>query len=593
VVTATIITPLPPTTSTTNQTFCEIENATVGDLSVTGTGLLWYDTAISTTPLATTDALIDGEDYWASQTDALGCESISRLVVTVTILIELPPTTIETTQTFCEIEKATVGSLAVAGTGVLWYDTETSTTALATSEILVNGADYWATQTSVAGCESDSRLVVTVSIISPLPPTTSQTNQSFCVNDYLPGSPTIADLNVTGTNVLWYDSETSIISLNTTDNLVNGQAYWATQTDVTGCESATRMVVNVSIINPPIATTSQTNQTFCLANNPTIASLQVTGDTILWFSSETSTTALSATEALVNGNAYWALNTDTTTGCESSSRIMITAVIIDEAPPVVNNPLQTFCASDAPTVADLQASRNANSDGSIEWYTLESDTTPLDRTQLLVSGNTYWAGTINITTGCSSSIKVSVNVLLTDPGTPILDAQGNEFCIINSPTLADLDSNVTSTNSGTITWYDAYPNGSILSLSQFLIDGETYYAIETDSNNCSSVNSLAVTVDLYACDEYDIVIFDGFSPNGDGINDTFSIENLRVLYPDFKVEFFNRWGNLMYTSDANRPDWNGRLNGDDNFAPSGVYYFIINFNKNNRKPTQGRLYLSL
>ena len=64
------------------------------------------------------------------------------------------------------------------------------------------------------------------------------------------------------------------------------------------------------------------------------------------------------------------------------------------------------------------------------------------------------------------------------------------------------------------------------------------------------------------------------------------------MYPDFKVEFFNRWGNLMYTSDANRPDWNGRLNGDDNFAPSGVYYFIINFNKENRKPTQGRLYLS-
>ena len=592
VVTVTIQTPIPPTTSQTNQTFCEIENPTVMSLSATGSGILWYDTAISTTPLATTDALIDGADYWASQTDALGCESISRLVVTVTILIELPPTTIETTQTFCEIDKATVGDLAVTGTGVLWYDTETSTTALATTEILVNGADYWATQTSVAGCESNSRLVVTASIIAPLPPTTSQTNQSFCVNDYLPNSPTIADLNVTGTNVLWYDSETSTIALNTTDNLVNGQAYWASQTDVTGCESATRMVVNVSIVNPPIATTLQTTQTFCLANNPTIAGLQVTGDTVLWFSSETSTTVLSAAEALVDGNEYWALNTDTNTGCESISRLMITARIIDVAPPVINNPSQTFCASDEPTVADLQASGIVNSGSSIEWYALESDNTPLNRTELLVHGSTYWAAVLDSTTGCTSSVRVSVNVVLTDPGTPILDAQGNEFCIINNPTLADLDSNISSKNSGTITWYDAYPNGSVLSLSQFLIDGETYYAVETDSNSCSSINPLAVTVDLYACDEYDIVIFDGFSPNGDGINDTFSIENLRVLYPDFKVEFFNRWGNLMYTSDANRPDWNGRLNGDDNFAPSGVYYFIINFNKENRKPTQGRLYLS-
>jgi len=101
-----------------------------------------------------------------------------------------------------------------------------------------------------------------------------------------------------------------------------------------------------------------------------------------------------------------------------------------------------------------------------------------------------------------------------------------------------------------------------------------------------------VTVSLEACDEYDVVIYDGFSPTGNGTNDTFKITNLRELYPDFKVEYFNRWGNLIYTANAANSDWNGRLNGDGELSPAGVYYFVIYFNKNDRKPIQRSLYLS-
>ena len=82
-------------------------NTTIG-LAATGTGVLWYATQISTIPLNTTDALISGEDYWATQTDASGCESATRLVVTVTIQTPIPPTTSQTNQTFCEIENSSV-----------------------------------------------------------------------------------------------------------------------------------------------------------------------------------------------------------------------------------------------------------------------------------------------------------------------------------------------------------------------------------------------------------------------------------------------------------------------------------------------------
>jgi len=209
-----------------------------------------------------------------------------------------------------------------------------------------------------------------------------------------------------------------------------------------------------------------------------------------------------------------------------------------------------------------------------------------------MNGVSYWAAQTNATTGCESSVRVVANVTLTSIATPTLISLGNEFCKIDNPTIADLNLNVSANNGGTISWYDAYPNGNLLNASTALIEGKTYYAIETNVNGCKSINPLEVTITLEACDEYDIVIYDGFSPTGNGMNDTFKITNLRELYPDFKVEFFNRWGNLIYTATAGNSDWNGRLNGDGELSPAGVYYFVIYFNKNDRKPIQRRLYLS-
>lgn len=588
VVNVTVITPAPPITINQNKTFCEIEKATVANLSDPGNVLLWYANENDTTPLNTADLLIDGEDYWATQTiSGTGCEIANRLKVTVSITITPPPTTLQNNQTFCEIDNAKIGDLIVTGNGILWYATETSATALNLADLLANGT-YWATQTDpISGCESASRLAVTVVINITPPPTTALANQSFCIKDYLPNAPIISDLSASGTNLLWYATETSVTPLNSADLLSNG-SYWATQTDAsTSCESALRLVVNVSVINPETPTTTAVNQTFCATDKPTIASLQVNGTSIIWYADETASTPLNSTDLVVNGTSYWAAASDASTGCESVARLMVTVSITDVAPATIDNVSQTFCESDFPTIANLAVTGNG-----VIWYASETETTPLANTSLLVDGASYWAVQTNAITGCESSVRVVANVTLTSIATPTLISLGNEFCIIDKPTIADLNLNVSANNGGTITWYDAFPDGNLLNASLALIEGETYYAIETDVNGCETINPLEVTVSLEACDAYDVVIYDGFSPTGNGVNDTFKITNLRELYPNFKVEFFNRWGNLIYTASAAKSDWNGRLNGDGELSPAGVYYFVIYFNKNDRKPIQRRLYLS-
>src|SRR5690606_6658284 len=97
--------------------------------------------------------------------------------------------------------------------------------------------------------------------------------------------------------------------------------------------------------------------------------------------------------------------------------------------------------------------------------------------------------------------------------------------------------------------------------------------------------------------EDELLIPDGFSPNGDGINDTFEIENLPALYPKFNLEIYNRYGNILYKGNAATPLWDGTSSeggisiGDKN-VPTGVYFYILEFNDGSRKPVQGRVYLS-
>lgn len=61
-----------------------------------------------------------------------------------------------------------------------------------------------------------------------------------------------------------------------------------------------------------------------------------------------------------------------------------------------------------------------------------------------------------------------------------------------------------------------------------------------------------------------------FTPNGDGINDSFAFENSVVQAK--KLSILNRWGNVVFTSDSVF-SWDGTFNGQP--VTEGVYYYII------------------
>lgn len=98
----------------------------------------------------------------------------------------------------------------------------------------------------------------------------------------------------------------------------------------------------------------------------------------------------------------------------------------------------------------------------------------------------------------------------------------------------------------------------------------TWYTLTVQApNGCIGVDSVLVTV------LPDVEIPSGFSPNGDGWNDTWVID-LIDLFPNCEVEIYNRWGEMLYQSVGYRIPWDGRYKGGP--VPVGTYYYIVKLN---------------
>ncbi|RFZ83362.1 gliding motility-associated C-terminal domain-containing protein [Mucilaginibacter terrenus] len=101
----------------------------------------------------------------------------------------------------------------------------------------------------------------------------------------------------------------------------------------------------------------------------------------------------------------------------------------------------------------------------------------------------------------------------------------------------------------------------------------TIYTLHVESlANCGEY-----TDDVFVRVYKKITIPNTFSPNGDGINDVWNINQL-YTYPEAVVKIFNRSGTLLYQSNGYAKPWTGSYNGKQ--LPAGVYYYVIDLRNN-------------
>jgi gliding motility-associated-like protein len=111
----------------------------------------------------------------------------------------------------------------------------------------------------------------------------------------------------------------------------------------------------------------------------------------------------------------------------------------------------------------------------------------------------------------------------------------------------------------------------------------------TISNSCGT-SSDTIFVEMSACDDC-IFMPTAFTPNNDGRNDVIS-PVFKCPVDQYRLQIFDRWGALMFSSEDPGSSWDGKNNG--NPAGLGTYAFVLEYRSVNtvrRKYQKGNITL--
>ncbi|SDG13766.1 DUF7948 domain-containing protein [Epilithonimonas hungarica] len=461
-------------------------------------------------------------------------------IETQTQQVEITPQPLpiaNSTQTFCKIDNRTISHIAVTATNPKWYDASgTIITDLAT--VLTDNTKYYVTQNS-SGCESAKKEIL-VTLTDPNPPT-GNVNQTFCSAQ----NPTLLNIFINGTGIKWYDNLGN--SIQDTTPLMNGETYYASQTIGT-CESTQKLAVTVNIVTNYLSANDY-SETFC---NDTTADSKIinidkykkeliTNPEDYQFEIRNERGELVTGDTPLNiGTNIFDVKISSALGCYQNVRIQLT---LDPKPKISLRAEEEFCDEISGVLLDAG-----------------SDPDPL---------NTY---IYNWSSGeTTQTIKADKEQIYTVTVTNKFGCKNTASTTVKKAKLADIQSIIISNNSANI----------IMSLA-----GDYLYSLDKvnwqTSNKFENISNGNYTV--YVKTNLDcnlgsktFTIFslsNVFSPNGDGINDTWKISGIEN-YPNSEVKIIDRNGKLLIDTITKEElfEWDGKFNGHK--LPTDTYWYQI------------------
>lgn len=189
---------------------------------------------------------------------------------------------------------------------------------------------------------------------------------------------------------------------------------------------------------------------------------------------------------------------------------------------------------------------------------------------------------------------------------PNLQIENNYIVSLGSYDLNTLNITDLHNTAGTYSFHSKKPeHGYDMSnqLHNLIIKAsDTIYVMKTTEFGCFDIESVLLVI------ENELDIPDGFSPNGDGINDLFVIEGISKLYPDASLKVYNRWGMLIYHKEQYGNEerwgeleawWNGvadasklSISGSGSVLPVGTYLYTLVLNDAEEIVRKGTIFLN-
>ena len=129
----------------------------------------------------------------------------------------------------------------------------------------------------------------------------------------------------------------------------------------------------------------------------------------------------------------------------------------------------------------------------------------------------------------------------------------------------------------------------------FSMEGWSYRAIASSPSYLCQEEIISKPSELIIAN---LIIPNAFSPDGDGINDTWTIRgDLNQNYPNNKIYIFNRWGVSVFESKGYQNNWNGSNNSNSSGnrssnLPVGTYFYVLDLNGDGSNVKKGYVYLT-
>ncbi|MEO8149717.1 MAG: gliding motility-associated C-terminal domain-containing protein [Bacteroidia bacterium] len=344
----------------------------------------------------------------------------------------------------------------------------------------------------------------------------------------------------------------------------NSTTYTLTVTDANGCNADTTYLVNVL---PPLSISSITpNQDLCKGKSIAISVTATGGNGTYHYSwNNGAVTTPGFTASPLQDTTYTVIVSD---GCSVPDKTASVKITVIEAP-VVNFSYVPDKGCQ-PLLVTFTDSSQTVSGSSYFWQFGNGNTSSFVDPKQVYKNFGIFDVTLTVTTPQGCIGKLTKNAII-----EVWEKPMAEFSFEPSqPTLYTPNVYFFDKSTGVNSiWYWSFGDGgsaSIQNPTHAYKDTGTYKIIfaVTNDQGCTDTTEY----DLHIKDEYAFYIPNSFTPNGNGLNDYFSINGIN--FKSFEVQIYNRHGQLIHHSKNQNNAWDGK---DENgqAVQEGVYAYRI------------------
>lgn len=526
---------IPTITSSNGTTICQGDSVKLS--AQTGISYAWSNGNTTATIFVSSSGT-----YSVTVTNSNGCKGQSSSLIITTQA--KPTASISATSNFV-CPNDSIMLTASSGTSWKWSNGSTA------QNIIIPAGVYVVTVTNSWGCSTVSGI-------------TTINNYSVTIPNVNPsGSITIIQgdsvlLTASGGNN--YQWSNSVIG--NAIYIKNAGNYFVNATSINGCVTKSNVVQIIMITSSSIISANGITS-FCEGNNVVLSSIFPTGNQ--WFYNGLAINGATGQQYVAIDSGYYKVGIAQNNGTVYSDSILVNVL---PSPPIVSISDSSVCVG---TIVDLQLRPQTVINYS--WYSVATGGTSIlvsdnFQTQPVTTTNTYFIESIG-SNGCVSTQRATVTI--TALTTPISDfsqnifPQGGQFptSFTNATVNADVytwifgDTTIAGNSSTDINPTYTYSN---IGNYKVILIAENY-------NGCK--DSIARIISIH--NNNALFIPTTFTPNGDGKNDIFRVRGDQFTFQQMKI--YDQWGTLIYHTDASRPDWDGKVNGES--VQNGTYVYCI------------------